>query len=102
MVHSAFGQRSLLHLPLQFGFKEGFSSDLCTGLLKNIVARYAYSESTVFGCFINASKAFDRVNHAVRFQKLLKKNLSRVILRTLLYWYSEQKVYMRTLESFPL
>ena len=25
--------------PLHFGFKEGFSSDLCTGLLKNVVAR---------------------------------------------------------------
>ena len=45
---------------LQFGFKSGFSSDLCSGMLKNDVSRY-YRGSKVFACFLDASKAFDRV-----------------------------------------
>ena len=39
---------------------------------------------------MDASKAFDRVNHTGLFKKLLKKNLSPVIVHLLLAWYSEQ------------
>ncbi len=44
---------------LQFGFKEGFSTDLCTGVLKNVVSKYLHGNTNVFGCFLDASKAFD-------------------------------------------
>ena len=36
---------------LQFGFKAGSSTSLCTGLVKNIVSRYIHSGSNVLGCF---------------------------------------------------
>ena len=48
---------------LQFGFKSGSSTSLCTGTVKNIVARYIRNGSSVFGCFLDASKAFDMVDH---------------------------------------
>ena len=44
------------------------------------------------GASLTQVKLFDRVNHTVLFHKLLKKKLSPGILRTLLFWYSEQKV----------
>ena len=50
---------------LQFGFKKGFSTLLCTSLLKNTVSRYIHHGSTVFGCFLDTSKAFDLVNHDI-------------------------------------
>ena len=47
---------------LQFGFKSGSSTTLCAGMVKNIVSRYIHSGSSVFGCFLDASKAFDLVD----------------------------------------
>ena len=39
--------------------------------------------------------AFDRVMHNLLFEKLLKNNLSPVVVRTLLSWYSDQLVSVR-------
>ena len=36
---------------LQFGFKPGFSSTLCTGVVKNVISRYIHNGSRVHGCF---------------------------------------------------
>ena len=77
---------------LQFGFKKGLSTYLCTGLIKNVIARYNINDSKVYGCFLDASKAFDRVNHATLFTKLLQRNLSPVVARALLSWYSDQRL----------
>ena len=81
--------------PLQFGFKQGLSTDLCTGLVKNVVARYTINETNVYGCFLDASKAFDRVNHNMLFEKLLKKDVSPIVVRALLSWYTSQRVSVR-------
>ena len=50
--------------PLQFGFKPGLSTSHCTVLIKYVVARFINNGSTVLGCFLDASKAFNRVDHA--------------------------------------
>ena len=47
----------------QFGFKSGLSTTLCTGVLKATVSRYIHRNSIVYGCFLDASKAFDLVNY---------------------------------------
>ena len=77
--HGAFATSSL-----QFGFKPGVSTDLCTGLIKNVTARYCYNRSPVYGCFLDASKAFDRVDHGLLFKKLLQGDLHPTVVRTLL------------------
>ncbi|XP_058650707.1 uncharacterized protein LOC131551670 [Onychostoma macrolepis] len=51
----------------QFGFKAKHGTDLCIYALKEIVNKYRDKNSSVFMCFIDASKAFDRVNHAKLF-----------------------------------
>ena len=81
--------------PLQFGFKEGLSTDLCTGLIMNVVARYTTNNSAMYGCFLDASKAFDRVNYALLFEKLLNHNLYSVVTKTIVSWYTLQQVCIR-------
>ena len=85
--------------PLQFGFKSGYSTTLCTGVVKNIVSRYINRGSSVLGCFLDASKAFDLVNHEVLFQKLLKRGLPLPVVRFLSSWYHDQQMRVRWEQS---
>ena len=41
----------------------------------------------MYSCFLDASKAFDRVN---RFRKLLNRGVPVIFIRILLYWYRTQ------------
>ena len=44
---------------------------------------------------LNASKAFDRVNFWLLFQKLLSRNVPLFIVRILAMWYTHQKMCIR-------
>ncbi|KAK2193764.1 hypothetical protein NP493_7g09007 [Ridgeia piscesae] len=49
--------------PNQFGFKKKHGTDQCIYVLKEIIDLYQTLNGSVFVCFLDASKAFDRVNH---------------------------------------
>ena len=91
----------LLHSShLQFGFKLQLSTTLCTTLMKTVVSRYINIGSRVLGCFLDASKAFDRVDHGLLFQKLGKRGLPPVLLHFLLQWYSTQSMCIQWSRNF--
>ena len=74
----------------QFGFKQSHSTDLCIFLLKEIVQYYRSQGSSIFVTFLDASKAFDRVNHGILFNCLFECNVPLYILRILHFWYTNQ------------
>ena len=49
----------------------------------------------IFMCFLNASKAFDRVKHSVLFSKLVRRGVPGYIVRLLCYGYDRQAVCIR-------
>ena len=53
------------------------------------------NDSKVYGCILDASKAFDHVDHLVLFKKLLDKHLPPFVVRLLLMWDSEQRFKVR-------
>ena len=69
----------------QFGFKKGLSTDLCAFSFKQVIDYYNSKGSPVFICYLDASKAFDRINFWVLFKKLLDRGLPNIIVRLLIF-----------------
>ena len=74
----------------QFGFKSQHATDMCIFTVKSLIKYYTKQNSTVFTCFIDAAKAFDRVSHWTLFSKMIKRNVPLVIVRIIAYWYQTQ------------
>ena len=83
---------------LQFGFKHGVSTSMCTQFLKNTVHHYNRGGSPVYCCLLDASKAFDLVDHEILFSKLVARDLHPAILHCLILWYKDQRFTASTLE----
>jgi len=79
----------------QFGFKKDHATDLCVFILKEVVNFYHLYSSPVYAAMLDSSKAFDRVNHFHLFDKLLKRNVPKLIVRLLLKWYRSQSLLVR-------
>ena len=85
-------QDELYTRPNQFGFKQGHSTELCIFFLKEILNFMHKHGSTSFIAFMDASKAFDRVNHGTLIHILHKKGIPLYILRILVFWFSHSEV----------
>ena len=59
----------------QFVFKSSHSTDLCIYTVKEFIDYYTSRGTTVYVTFLDASKAFDRIDHWLLFNKMIKKGI---------------------------
>ena len=73
-----FSPGSRSSLPVTYSL--GLSQALCTGVLKAVINRYLNNGSKVYACLIDASKAFDLVDHRILFDKLLERGTPKPVV----------------------
>ena len=61
--------------------------------LKQTVDLYRNQDTPVYMCFIDAEKAFDRVNHSTLANKLINRNVPFHIVIFFCFWYTKARVY---------
>ncbi len=88
-------EHALITSELQFGFKPKTSTTHCTYVLLETVQYYNARGSNVHTLLLNATKAFDRVDYCKLFHVLVQRNMSPVVLRLLLYMYTQQKLQVK-------
>ncbi|CAK1583438.1 unnamed protein product [Parnassius mnemosyne] len=72
----------------QFGFRPELSTESEILCLKQTVRYYTDKKTQVYVCFMDLSKAFDRVSYKILWQKLRRESSLRPELVSLLkYWY---------------
>jgi len=63
--------------------------------MKSVIDYYISHGIHVFTCFVDFSKAFDKVNYWKLFNKLLDDTIDCNIVALLAAWYSEQSTCIR-------
>ena len=79
----------------QFGFQQLSNTSLCSWMVYETVDQYLRNGSTVYGCLLDCTKAFDTIEHSLLFQKLLDAGVPPVIVRLLICIYRNQTANVR-------
>jgi len=79
----------LITSPNQFGFKPRGSTAVCTSFVKATISNYRVQCNDFYSLFLDAFKAFDRVNYSKLFHCLLDRKLPAVFIRLLLSLYTD-------------
>ena len=77
--------KGLILSDLQMGFRNNSNCTNTVIILKELISNYNNEGSNVHCGFIDLSKAFDRVNHVILFNKLKLTNLSGQIINIVEY-----------------
>ena len=79
----------------QFGFKKDHATDMCIYTLKEFIELYKSRQTSVFVTFLDASKAFDRLNHWTLFYKLSKRGVKSYLVNIIMIWYRTQIMFVK-------
>ena len=82
---------TLLTSEMQFGFKPKHSTTLCTTVLKEIINNYVRRNSNIYCCFLDASKAFDKIHFGKLFKTLVSKKFLPLVIRLIFNSYIRQE-----------
>ena len=80
---------------LQFGFKRIVSRMHSSFVLSEVISYYNYNPTNVCAVFLDAIKAFNRVQYSKLFRILIDKKVTPIVLRLLLYMYTKQTLQVK-------
>ena len=83
---------NLISSNLQFAYKDGHSTTLCTSVMKEVISYYRSQGTAVYCALLDASKAFDRVRFDQMAQLLQSRSIPAPIIRILLDNLTRQRV----------
>ena len=72
--------------------KKDHSTEMCIYVLKEMIEFYKSCNTSVFVTFLDASKAYDKIDHWLLYDKLLHNDVTVLIVKILVYWYSHQEM----------
>ena len=79
----------------QFGYKQKLGTEMCLYTFKEIIDCYNKFDSNIYCCFLDASRAYDRVSHKTLFKMLNDRYVPLIFIRILAYWYKHQSLYIK-------
>ena len=79
----------------KFGFKTKTGCSHAIYTVRLAVDYFVQNDSTVNLCFIDVSKAFDKLNHAVLFSKLMKRRVPLAFISVFKNWYENIDVCVK-------
>jgi hypothetical protein len=81
--------------PLQFGFKKKIGCRDAIFIVRQVIDYFISRGSNVYVASLDASKAFDRVNHFKMLTTLLRSNFPVYFVKLLHNWYNKLSVQVR-------
>lgn len=79
----------------QFGFQKNKSTVDCIFIFHAIISRVLNNGDKLYCCFVDYQKAFDLVNRAFLWQKLIKDGCSKIMIKALQAMYTSIKSCVR-------
>ena len=84
----------------QHGFRSNHSTSTAYWVFKETVSQYVDSNSDVYSCFIDLSKAFDYVDHNILMKRLHDCGIPDIIVNLVQHWYANQWAAVKFRSSF--
>ena len=91
---------NLVTNDLQFSFKKGMSTTMCTTMIRETISYFVNKGSTVYSLVLDATKAFDRINYCKLFRILMNRKINPLICRLLLNMYTNQKLRVKWANAY--
>ncbi len=93
-------ENNLCTIDLQFSFKTGSSTSLCSSMVQETMSYYVHNGTNNYGLLLDASKAFDRVSYCKLFRLLLDRGFCPMYSMLLLNMYTNQELHVRCKMNF--